>query len=245
MSASNDDALESARILIQENLFEEAKRVLFRLIAQAADPHSSSVRRAQELLKKIEQIEINELVSKPCRQGAKSPVEDSKQVISALERDLQLEEDNFAALPADHEWWNVEAGPSTARELFDLAVAFYEMGCFADALRELRRAEKKVRIENTFLGELGVSIVALSAQSLISLGQAFDAKIYLEPVLLESDIPHEQKTILYYVMGLADEALGEKASARGWFNKVIESDPDFKDARQKVRLLAKQLPRTP
>ena len=139
----------------------------------------------------------------------------------------------------ENELWNVNESPTTAVGLFDLAVAFYEMGCFGDALRELRRAEKKIRIEESFLGELGVSVVALYAQTLVKLNQPFNAKIYLEPILLEPDLPHEQKIILYYTMGLTAQALEEKSNAKGWFQKVVASDPDFKDVQQRIRLLIK------
>jgi tetratricopeptide (TPR) repeat protein len=118
-------------------------------------------------------------------------------------------------------------------------VAFYEMGCFGDVLRELKRAEKKIRIEESFLGELGVSVVALYAQTLVKLGQAFQAKVYLEPILIEPDLLHEQKTILYYTMGLAEQALDEKKNAKAWFQKVAMTDPDFKDVQQRIRLLSK------
>ena len=236
---SNHDELESAKILIQENLYDEAKHVLFRLLTRTPDTQSFDNRRARELLKKIEEIEMKELYSKPSRSKTKVILEDQDAVISKLESDLQLNVGDEKRSSMDDEQWIVRGVPSSAKELFDLSIAFFEMGCFADALRELQRAEKKIRIENSFLGELGVSIVALTGQTLIQLGQAFNAKIYLEPVLLEPDLPHEQKVILYYTMGLIEQSLDDKTSARGWFQKVVVSDPDFKDVQQRIRLMTK------
>ena len=80
-----------------------------------------------------------------------------------------------------------------------------------DTIRELKRAEKKIRIEESFLGELGISAVALHADALVKLGHSFQAKIYLEPILVEPDLLHEQKIILYYTMGLAEQALEDKS----------------------------------
>lgn len=228
-SQNNNDELESARILIQENLFEEAKHVLFRMLTRISDPQSSAYRRARELLARIEAIELNDLLTKTSRSKPVKNFEDSSAP--------GIFEDTDA--PIEDEQWVVDGTPSTAQGLFDLAVAFYEMGCFGDALRELRRAEKKIRIEQSFLGELGVSVVALQAQTLVKLGQAFQAKVYLEPVLIEPDLLHEQKIILYYTMGLAEQSLEEKSAAKGWFQKVAVTDPDFKDVQQRIRQLSK------
>ena len=239
MSESINDELESAKILIQENLFEEAKHILFRMLTRINDPQSLSHRRAKELLLKIETIELNELMTKVSRANPTKNIEDSTSIITQLEKDLKLNSFEEEEPLMENELWNVNESPTTAVGLFDLAVAFYEMGCFGDALRELRRAEKKIRIEESFLGELGVSVVALYAQTLVKLNQPFNAKIYLEPILLEPDLPHEQKIILYYTMGLTAQALEEKSNAKGWFQKVVASDPDFKDVQQRIRLLIK------
>jgi len=240
-SQSNNDELESARILIQENLYDEAKRVLFRLLTRINDPMSFSHRRAKELLSKIEAIELNEIMTKVSRSKTIKNVEDSTLIISRLEKELDLDLDSYEENTPlmESEFWNVNLVPTTVVGLFDLAIAFYEMGCFGDALRELRRAEKKIRIEESFLGEVGVSIVALYAQTLLKIGHPFRAKIYLEPILLESDLLHEQKIILYYTMGIIEQALEEKSNAKGWFKKVAASDPEFKDVQQRLRLLAK------
>lgn len=239
MSESNNDEFESAKILIQENLYEEAKHVLFRLLTRIHDQQSYSYRRAKELLQKIENIEMNELMTHSSRSKPTKNTDDTTAIISQLEKDLQLDSSSLETIPQEGERWIVDGVLSSAKEMFDLAVAFYEMECFGDALRELKRAEKKIRIEESFLGELGVSVVALQAQAMIRLGQAFQAKVYLEPILIEPDLPHEQKIILYYTMGLAEQALEEKKSAKSWFQKVALSDPDFKDVQQRIRLLAK------
>ena len=239
MAESDNDELESARILIQENLYDEAKRVLFRLLTRIHDPHSFHYRRTKEMLDKIESIEMNDLMNKNSRIKPEKNIEDTTSLITQLERDLQLEAFDEENTVLDQEQWNVSETPSTAQGLFDLAIAFYEMGCLGDALRELRRAEKKIRIEASFLGELGVSVVALQAQTLIKLGNAFKAKVYLEPVLMESDLLHEQKIILYYSMGMVEQALEERSAAKGWFQKVADFDPTFKDVEQRIRFLNK------
>lgn len=237
MSGNENDDLESARILIQENLLDESKRILFRMLTRISDTNSISYRRAREMLSQIEKIELDELMNKAPR-GKRTPrVEDPTRLIHSLEKDLSMEPIDSEMPIMEVEQWSVVGERLPARELLDLAVAFFEMGCYGDAIRELKKAEKRIRIEETFLGELGVSIVALQAQALIELGQPFDARIYLEPILLESDIPHEQKIILYYTMGLAEQALENKISAKAWLQKVKDTEPNFKDVEQRLRHL--------
>jgi tetratricopeptide (TPR) repeat protein len=237
MSGNENDDLESARILIQENLLDESKRILFRMLTRISDTNSISYRRAREMLSQIVKIELDELMNKAPR-GKRTPrVEDPTRLIHSLEKDLSMEPIDSEMPIMEVEQWSVVGERLPARELLDLAVAFFEMGCYGDAIRELKKAEKRIRIEETFLGELGVSIVALQAQALIELGQPFDARIYLEPILLESDIPHEQKIILYYSMGLAEQALENKISAKAWLQKVKDTEPNFKDVEQRLRHL--------
>jgi hypothetical protein len=239
MSGSENDDLESAKILIQENLLDEAKRILFRLIARIQKTDSHAYRRAREMLARIESIEMKALLSISPQQKKPPAFDDQTRVIQGLEKDLEIELNESSDSTLSKEWWSPAAGPLTAQDLFDLAVGFHEMGCHADAIRELRKAEKKIRIEQSFLGELGVSIVALHAQSLVDLGRAFEAKINLEPVLLEPDVPHEQKILLYYMMGLAEQALENKTTAKAWFQKVRDSEPGFRDVDQRLKALGR------
>ena len=238
MSSTENDDLESAKILIQENLLDEAKRTLFRLIAHHASSTSYINIRAREMLKTIETIEMKNINSLGgIRERRKPRVEDADRLIEKLEQDLNFTiEDDHQAVSVAEQWAAVDAKLSV-RDLLDLAVGFFEMGCYPDAIRELRKAEKKIRIEESFLGELGVSIVALHAQALIEMGMAFDARIYLEPILLEPDLPHEQKIILYYTMGLAEQALENKTTAKAWFQKVKSTEPGFRDVDQRIRIL--------
>ncbi len=237
MSGTENDELESARILIQENLLEEAKRVLFRLLTRITQTDSTAYRRAREMLATIESIEMKALLSIARREKQPPPFDDQTRLIEKLEKDLDLDPVDTLEQSFTAEQWSPAGDPLSARDLYDLAVAYFEMGCCADAIRELKKAEKKIRMEESFLGELGVSIIALHTQSLIQLDRAFEARIHLEPVLLEPDLPHEQKILLYYLMGLAEQALENKTMAKAWFQKVRESEPGFRDVDTRLRIL--------
>lgn len=241
MSGNENDDLESAKILIQENLIEEAKKLLFRLLTRIHDAKSPYYRRARELLSEIESIELHAIMNEVGKKKKISNKDDPTRLIEKLEKDLKISDSGLSNDSLDQEIWNVSEGSMSAYERFDLAVGFFEMECYADAVRELKYAEKKIRIEESFLGDLGVSIVALRAQALIQLGRPFDAKIYLEPILLEPDLQHEKKIILYYAMGIAEQALGESSKARSWFQQVQEAEPNFKDVQQRIKVLGQRI----
>ena len=230
------DEVESARILFQEGLFEEAKKKLFRILS-----HKPGYPPAKKLLTQIEDVEMKDLFveGRPSRSRGKTPKpENPDQVIEALERDLGLGSSSLGQ--GEEERWSavsVKKEKFTPQEHLDLGIAFIEMECYADALRELLRAEKQIRIEQTFLGEVGVTVVSLIAQCMIPLGRAFEAKSYLEPVLIEPDLKHEDKLCLYYAMAMVELALDSKESALGWFKQVAHIDPDFRDAQMQIRLL--------
>ena len=224
------DELQSAKILFQEGLLEEAKKKLYQILI--ASPNYA---RAEELLSQIQAHELKGLLSKSVSssRAQKIRTEDSAQIIDQLNTDLGLELNLQGCNPEQENW--VAHADLRPREHYDLGVAFFEMGCFRDAIRELKSAEKKIRMEQTFLGELGVSVVALSSEALVNLGRAYEAKAFLEPVLSEPDLKREEKNVLFYVMGLVEESLGNINDAKGWFQKVFDLEPDFRDTRFRLK----------
>lgn len=238
----SEEDVENARILVREGLVEEAKKVLYRVLG-----YKPGLRAAQELLKQIEAIELKDLFRdhpSPSARKPSSAIEDIDRLIETLDRDLGLGLNEVGpTTDAQKEIWNAAVNGATgeldAKARFDLGVAFFEMGCYADALRELYRAEKKIRIAETFLGETGLAAVSLIGQCLVHLDRAYEAKAYLEPVLTEPDLRHEDKLVLYYAMGMIEYALENPKQALGWYQKISEADPDFKDVQLKVRQLLK------
>ncbi len=230
---SAKDEVESAKILFQEGLLDEAKRLLHRVLIS-----SPSYSRASRLLKDIQKAELDLILNRSQSLSVdRKKLEDPEGILRKLEADLgiTIEEQSGAFNPTQENWIHtMELGP---RERFDLAVGFFEMGCFRDADRELMEALRQVRLQNSSLDEAGVSIVALRAEALIRLENAFEAKMFLAPILNEPEISHELKLPLYYLAGLAEEILGSRAEAKAWFEKVVEIDPLFRDANFRIRLL--------
>lgn len=227
---SLEDDLASAKILFSEGLLEEAKRILYRMLL-----HSPHFRKGRELLEQIAKHEIDHLYDSTPRSSGKSVLEDPDEVIRRLESDLGIE-DPVPIIGTESGFWSHSADLD-ARTSLDLAIGFFEMGCWRDSEKELRHTVRQVLQETSTLGEVGLSATALLAESLILSGDAFEAKMVLEPVLSDSDLLHEEKTGIYYLMGRSEETLGHPEAAKGWYQKVIEAEASFRDTEFRLRLL--------
>ena len=222
---SPDEEVESAKILFREGLIEEAKKLLFQILILI--PHHL---RARALLEQIQEKEEVQLLARTIpEQKSREVLERPSEIIDRLNTDLGLDLHLEGFDPQTENWRST--GELNARERYDLGVAFFEMGCFKDALRELKIAERTIRLQQTFLGELGVCVTGLIAESLVESDLSYEAKAYLEPILSEPDLKLEQKIIYFYVMGRCEEALGRAELAKGWYRQTLEVDPHFRDAQ--------------
>lgn len=226
------DEVESAKILFQEGLIEEAKKVIYRI--QMIQPNFTP---AIQLLAKINKEEEKKLFQSSQRapRVANTLSEDSDFILKSLDRDLGLE---LHAGEVSQEQENFITNESlSAREHYDLGVAFFQIDCFLDSIRELKKAERKIRLEESFLGELGVSVVSLHAECLFKLGRSYEAKSFLEPILTEPEINLEEKISFFYLLGLVELDLGNIPEGKAWFQKVIDLDPQFRDTAFRLKTI--------
>ena len=233
LKVSLDDDVESAKILFQEGLFDEAKKVLHQVLIR-----HPLFTRASQLLDEIRNEELNLILNRSSTlRGGKKPPEDPEAIIRKLEKDLGMDfgssEGNFD--PAVENWSHQNR--DSPEQAYDLGVAFFEMGCYRDAMIELEEAIRRIRISRTELGDLGVAAAALYSESLIQLKEAFSAKSFLLPILNELELTHESKIPLFYLVGRAEELLGNSADAKSWYRKALEVDPFYRDAHFRIRVL--------
>ncbi|NDG84340.1 MAG: hypothetical protein EBX52_04785 [Proteobacteria bacterium] len=228
-----DEDVDSARILLQEGLLEEAKKLLHKVLI-----HHPGFVRAVEQLDSVRAEELNLILNRSASVRApKGRPENPESIIRRLEKDLGVVLlDEAGELDPSRENW-VHGHRDSPRQAFDLGVAFFEMGCFRDAIIELEDALRSVRITQTELGELGVAAATLCGECLVALGEGFAAKSFLLPIVNEPELGHETKIPLFYMVGRAEELLGNHVEAKTWFKKVIEVDPFFRDAGFRIRML--------
>jgi tetratricopeptide (TPR) repeat protein len=231
-----EEELASAKILFQEGLIEEAKKILHKILMVHAGH-----RQTQDLLKEIHDVEIGLLLrANPDpgnRRKAKTEAfEDPEEVIRRLEKDLGVRIDpSLRGFDASVENWN-HPEVHDPMQAFDLGVAFFEMGCYRDAIRQLSGSVRRTRVTQATLGEQGVAAAALCAESMIALGEAYEAAAWLTPMLNELDLSHEKKVPFFYLMGRAEELLNHRAEAKAWYRKVLEVDPLYRDAPFRIRI---------
>jgi len=232
-AATPDEDVDSAKILLQEGLLEESKKLLHKVLI-----HHPGFVRAVELLDAVRAEELNLILNRTgTLRGTKGRPENPDAVIRSLEKELGVSLTGVeGGLDPGRENW-VHSQRESPQQAFDLGVAFFEMGCYRDAIAELENALRSVRILQTELGELGVAAAALCAECMVGLGEGFAAKSFLLPVVNEPELGHEAKIPLFYMMGRAEEILGNQADAKAWFKKVVEVDPFFRDAGFRVRIL--------
>lgn len=239
---SLDEELKNSDILETEGFIEESKKILRKILRE--DPHCVA---ARIRLEKIHQAELDVLFGKRSSlpttglgkdQKQKNEIVDPQMVDRILYRleddfELQAQVDGFdfnttaSESPelAKNLAQDIEAGyPSLSdQDRMDLAIAFLEMGLGAASTEIL----KHVKEENVSLWFL--SILALLADS-----KAFDAMLKLEEVMSRSELAREDRVHFFYLMGRTKEFLGKGEEARTWFEAVVDDDPHYRDAMERL-----------
>lgn len=237
------DLLESARILMSEGLLEDSKRLLRRILL--TDPSRVD---ARKLLDSIHELELKQIFGESetprkrvgWRERRVAPEQSAEEVLSGLERDLELGTGDLPSLFRDAasmqrfgEQMDRDFSSSPASERVDLGIAFLEMGLSDLAARHFRAACATLRHSSD--GESLVSATSLLAQALLQGGRAFEATIELQPLLNDVEIERPEKLDLIYLMGRAFEALGKPLEARQWYAQATEIEPGYRDTGDRLR----------
>ncbi len=230
-----DRIVEDARILVEEFLIDEAKKKLFQVLR--VDPtHLGAV----ALLSEIRMRELDELQHEgavPDRRKNARPLESSVAVIRKLEKDF-----GFSAEPhhSPREVFRVSTDQTMqGLDRFDLMIAFFEMDCLADALREARRIERDLLMVQGDLGIHGLVIKEIEGRSLLSLNQPFEAQLVVLEALQATEYDLEQKLSLMVLAAEIEEALENWSGALGWYTRILQKDVNYRDIAQRYKVLRK------
>lgn len=252
------DRVQSARILYNEGLIEEAKKRLRQVLID--DPPNAF---ATQLLGDIHKLELKQIFGgSQARRNVYAPTEepeedlsviDADEILFRLDQDLNLGffESDGAESPiaqlaifgeGDHSKpgkemeafaLRVERGlrHSTLKDRMDVGIGFLEMGLFDLAARQFRHVHRRARPQL----ELLVSSAALLAYALILSGHPFDAEMVLQPVVKDLEVSIVDKLELFYLMGRTQEMLGKHEGAAEWYLQVREHDPFYRDIEERLR----------
>lgn len=239
------DQLHSARILINEGLYEEAKKVL----RQVRVRHPEELR-ARDMLEEIHAIELKQIFGEdhaPRARRRNTVAEiDPDEVLAGLDRDLQLrlEEDNRPLSPLfDDEKFIREYADRLDRELvglgardrIDLGIAFLEMNLFEVAIRQFQAAHRAFLQDPAGHARDLLVCAGLIAHATIAAGRAFEATMQIQSVLRDSDVSLEDKLDFIYLMGRAYEQLAKPEVAAQWYVEVRKIDPHYRDAARRLK----------
>lgn len=218
------DQIESARILQQEGLFEDAKKILRKILL--AEPNRWEVK---DLLSEIQDTEIKLLLSDsgytPRKRRSTDIVLDTNVV--SVEKMIQRLESDLKQVAATEESLLFPSTGLSARDSVDLGAAFLEMGLFKSARKVLETACKN---EQERLGAF-----SLIAQSWIGDHKPYEATHLLEPILAETESTREEKLDLIYWMARSFELMQNDDLAIQWYEEVIELNPDYRDASERLK----------
>lgn len=221
------DQIESAKILQQEGLFDDAKKILRKILL--AEPNRWEVK---EILDEIQNVEIKQLLSDSGYSPQKrrntdilldTNIVSTEIMLRRLELDLKLSTTSCVdEEPLKFQWTH-----ASARDSLDLGTAFFEMGLFKTARKVLETAHKD---EQERLGAL-----SLIAQCWINEHKPYEVTHLLEPVLAEAETTREEKLDLIYWMARAFEQMQYDDLAIQWYEEVIELNPDYRDSVERLK----------
>ncbi|NDD92136.1 hypothetical protein EBZ37_08635 [bacterium] len=226
--ASNEE-LESARILMSEGLWDEAKEALHRSLR-----HHSENRLARKLLEEVHARELQELLDRPHRAEPSGIVEeDVAGVLKKLEEDwhlgLDVGESSRLSLVASQEAHqelarcvSEQALTMSAREKADLAIGFLQMELPEIALSLLQSGSLHGGVTS-----------ALYCWALLQAGKAFECVSLLDVKLRDQNLSPEVRVEMEYLLARARENLGERRLALELYGALGE----YRDSSsRKIRL---------
>lgn len=241
------DQMESARILFGEGLLEEAKKVLRKILI--ADPRYIA---AREFLEEIHEGELKQIFSNsPARRSfstkkALDPAlaeADRQDLLRKLEEDVGVGDflkprrsqlslfDDEKALAEFGQRLERDLGELSARDRLDLGIGFLEMGFHELALKQFHTASHDPEISFPLL----LAAKSLAARTLIFSKRPYEATLLLQPVIEDSETEGLDKLEFLFLMGLAQQTLGQPELATYWYKRVVEIDPRYRDVEDRLR----------
>ena len=118
---------------------------------------------------------------------------------------------------------------------YNLGIAFKEMGLLDEAIGELQKVCHAVERGNSF--SQPVQAYTWLAQCLVDKGVPEAAVRWYEKTLQLPGLDHTSRCAIYYDLGSAYEASGDKKSALANFMEVYSSNIDFRDVASRIKVL--------
>jgi len=219
--------IRSAKILIGEELYDEAKKSLWK--ALRLDVKNIE---AEQLLKTIEDLEIRNILNDSNADlthavGTKKERVDVASAESRLESILDVlksEKLDSGDIVIDSELQDVDFDT-----LCDLSVAMIELGDHSRAQSILTSIRRE-----TLSTEEKVKHGEILATSFLESGKSYESASLLEEVIRDSETDGSAPINLFYLHAIALSKLNDIARALDVFSIVEKREPGFRDVRMKI-----------
>lgn len=230
-----EDLLKNAKILFDENLVEQSKKVLWSVLRR-----ESENKRAKKLLDEIHEKELQQIFSETDVSTQSQPSRefiDTDKILFDLDRDLSLKEltgeDSFFKNVTEQEHFlknlDIEIKGKTSRERIDLSIAFIEMELTEVAIHLLSKI-KEPALDRLIASSLLANCYLMSRQEMKAL-------LLLEQAVRDDEILTNDKTDLFYLLGRVHERLNNNTQALSWYLKAKHIDSYYRDIRDRIRIL--------
>ncbi|MFZ9595031.1 MAG: hypothetical protein ACO3A2_03035 [Bdellovibrionia bacterium] len=248
------ESVQSAQILLNENLISDAKKVLHQVLM--VDPN---YRPAMDLMVTLQQRELKQIFSgAPLQRRLSAREEQTRATPSPTHADdpdlllRKLDEDfdlgllvaptvsssgarwseNLASAQTLDE---AREAPHLERQLFssdpqdwmDVGIAFFEMELFTLACHFFDQSHKKAG--SAMNGPARLASACLTAETLLRLGRPFEVLSRLQPLLRESEFPMEARIEVYYWLARAHQSIGQERLATQFYQEVKRLDPFYRN----------------
>jgi tetratricopeptide (TPR) repeat protein len=205
------EKINEAELYLTQGLFDEARQVY------------------QQLLNNLGHLQKNAAADPTFRRSYESRRGFIQEQLAAIDR----QEAEFHGHPAEAE----PEKPTTAAEsegnvAFNRGQAFLDIGLFADAIQEFRRAAK--------LGFHSIECSLQIGKAHIQLGKPQEGIQVLEKAYKRKDLTGNDRNLLLGQMAMGYEAAGDKVKALELYEKLAANDPKHITAASKVKSLSKE-----
>jgi tetratricopeptide (TPR) repeat protein len=242
------EMIENAKILFNEGLYEDAKKILHQIVIQ--DPHNVVARKQ---LRVIQEQQLNQMLrdAKQPSQPDQPEEVDPEAVLRDLDKELNLGIysgqqwdasvnqlslfQNSEELDSLYENLEKELIHANVQDWIDLGIAFLEIELYPIAVKLFLGACRTIKVDASDYVERSVSATSLLALALYLEGKSFEAISKIQPILMDTDIKREFKTELFYLLGRVYETLGKPEFAQRLYLTVGEIEPDYRDTTERLK----------
>lgn len=238
------DKLKSAEIFFSEGFLEEAKRVLREIIRK--DPRSVQAKRRLEA---IQNKEIESLLKVYPESDNYPEQESPDRVTGQLLKDLGMEDLNEESeflsaeeLKSFEKKIDTLYSNSSDQERIDLGIAFLTMGLVSLAENQFRIVAshsplRKSHPKQPFFEKEVIHILSanyLLILTLLDSGKHFEAVLLAESIACSGDLSNDLKVHFYYLLGRAQEGLGNFGAAKEFYHQAALIDSDYRDVKDRI-----------